>query len=67
MSTQIAKLEDVNYAALDAMIGSDIDGDPIRFNGKDGKYYRGFSDKQEVELGTLVRIAPTSVQDGFVK
>lgn len=53
-----------DYDALDAAIGSDIDGDPLQF--KDGKFLRGF-DKNEVEEGTLLRIAPTSVQDGFVK
>ena len=62
--TQISPVKHENYDALDAAIGSDIDGEPIRF--KDGKYLRGF-DKNEVFEGTRMRIAPTSVQDGFVK
>ena len=53
-----------NYSALDDAIGSDIDGDPLRF--KDGVFLRGF-DKIEVEEGTTLRIAPTSVQDGYCK
>src|SRR5262249_55096397 len=39
------------------------DGIPLRF--KDGKFYEGF-DKVEVQDGTVMRFAPTSVQDGFV-
>jgi hypothetical protein len=53
-----------NYEALDAAIGSDIDGEPLRF--KDGVFLQGF-DKIEVEMGTVFRIAPTSVQDGFMR
>ena len=34
--TQISPVKHENYDALDAAIGSDIDGDPIRF--KDGKW-----------------------------
>jgi hypothetical protein len=63
-STEIAKLETTSYDALDAAIGSDLDGEPLRF--KDGKFLQGF-DKNIVEKGTVLRIAPTSVQDGFVK
>ena len=62
MSNDLVKRTD--YDALDSAIGSDIDGDPLRF--KDGVFLRGF-DKTEVEEGTTLRIAPTSVQDGFVK
>jgi hypothetical protein len=62
MSKALAKHTD--YNALDDAIGSDIDGDPLRF--KDGIFVRGF-DKIEVEEGTRLRIAPTSVQDGFVR
>ena len=62
MSNDLVKHTD--YDALDFAIGSDIDGDPLRF--KDGVFLRGF-DKTEVEEGTTLRIAATSVQDGFVK
>jgi len=62
MSTEIAKIE--TYSALDAAIGSDLDGEPLRF--KDGMWLQGF-DRNEVEAGTIFRVAPTSVQDGFVK
>ena len=54
----------IDYGAIDDAIGSDIDGDPLKF--KDGVFLRGF-DKTEVEEGTTLRIAPTSVQDGYVK
>ena len=62
MSNDLVKHTD--YDAIDEAIGSDIDGDPLRF--KDGRFIRGF-DKIEVEEGTTLRIAPTSVQDGYVK
>jgi hypothetical protein len=64
MSTEIATLETTNYDALDANIGSDLDGEPLRF--KDGKFFQGF-DKIEVEDGTVLRAAPPSIQDGFVR
>ena len=62
MSNDLVKHTD--YDAIDEAIGSDIDGDPLKF--KDGVFLRGF-DKIEVEEGTTLRIAPTSVQDGYVK
>jgi len=54
----------VEYDALDAVIGNDLDGEPLRF--KDGRFLEGF-DKNEVIEGTVLRVEPTSVQDGFVK
>lgn len=54
-----------NYGALDAAIGAEVDdAQPLRF--KDGAFYGGF-DKVEVELGTVFRVHPMSVQDGFIK
>ena len=52
------------YDALDAAIGNDLDGEPLRF--KDGVFLEGF-DKNRVVEGTVLRIEPTSVQDGFMK
>jgi hypothetical protein len=63
MTTAVAVRE--NYSALDASIGNDVDdAQPLRF--KEGAYYAGF-DKVEVEMGTVFRVHPMSVQDGFVK
>jgi hypothetical protein len=54
------------YAALDANIGNDLDGELLLFNGKHGEFTRG-ADKTLVPLGTELRFAPTSVQDGYQK
>jgi hypothetical protein len=64
MSRELAKHETTNFSALDAAIGNDLDGEPLRF--KDGRFLQGF-DKNIIEEGTVLRIAPTSVQDGFVR
>jgi len=61
-TTAIAKRED--YTALDAEIGSSIDGEPLRF--KDGRFIRGF-DKTDVDLGTRFMMHPASTSDGFIK
>ena len=53
MSTEIAKMED--YSALDAAIGSSVEGEPLRF--KDGSFVRGF-DKIDVPVGTRMMIHP---------
>src|SRR5690348_1011102 len=52
------------FDALDAAIGNDLDGEPLRF--KDGHFLQGF-DKNRVVEGTVLRVEPTSVQDGFTK
>jgi hypothetical protein len=64
VSTELAKYEPKTLAALDANIGTDLDGEPLRF--KDGKWLQGF-DKAFVEPGTVMRFAPLSIQDGYVK
>ena len=62
MSNELAKIED--YSALDAAIGSSVEGEPLRF--KDGGFIRGF-DKIDVPVGTRMMIHPVSVSDGFIK
>jgi hypothetical protein len=62
MANSNAKLED--YSALDAAIGTTIEGEPLRF--KDGRFARGF-DKTEVAEGTRMMLHPASTSDGFIK
>ena len=62
MNTALAK--HTNFSALDDAIGATSTAILSRF--KDGDFLRGF-DKTEVEEGTRLRIAPTSVQDGYVR
>jgi hypothetical protein len=55
------------YDAFDRNIGTAaLDGDLLRFNGKTGKFIRG-SDKIELPNRRRLKLAPTSVQDGFVR
>jgi len=62
MSNEIAKIETIDYSALDAAIGNNIDGDPLRF--KDGEFLRGF-DKVTVPLGTRFVAHPASTARGY--
>jgi hypothetical protein len=62
LMTAVSKLD--TYEALDRNIGSDLDGELLRFNGKTGKFFRG-PEKVEVPHGRRLKFAPLSVQDGW--
>jgi len=65
MSTELTIAKPKNLEALDANIGSDTDdAAPLRF--KDGQWLEGF-DKAFLERGTIMRFAPLSIQDGYVR
>jgi hypothetical protein len=65
MSNEIAKIETINYDALDANVGSGLnDHEPLRF--KDGKFLRGF-EKIEVPVKTRFIACPASTSDGYMR
>jgi hypothetical protein len=62
MTNAVAKIED--YSALDAAIGTSMEGEPLRF--REGVFIRGF-DKTEVKFGTRLIMHSASLSDGFIK
>ena len=63
MTTDIVKYGTPNTKLSTTLLAATSTAQPLRF--KDGKFLQGF-DKIEVEDGTVLRVAPESVQDGFV-